>query len=73
MNVFLRRVYATIYMCVVCIHTYTQYYYVNSNRKAFMDKNRKQDPGDFLESPTFINIPNNYTDKHKRDKLKVLK
>jgi len=41
--------------------------------KSLRTKNRKQDPGDFLDSPTFINMLNNYIDKHKKDNLQVLK
>lgn len=37
--------------------------------KSLRTKGRKWDPGDFLESPTLINIPNNYTDKHKKNKV----
>ena len=44
-----------------------------SIEKSLRTKSRKQDPGHFLDSPTFINKPNNYIDKHKKDNLQVLK
>lgn len=41
--------------------------------KSLRTKNREQNPGDFLDSPTFINMPNNYINKGKLDNLQVLK